>query len=97
MGDYSTTFRLIWHIQHQEEKDQFLCIMNSYLGILNPGSKNTNGNGLYKTYRLRRKMINRHLSGWWCNWVGWANRVGTGHALSLHALSLRQRFQTTTG
>ena len=51
----------------QEEKDQFLCIMNSYLGILNPGSKNAKGNGLYKTYRLRRKMINRHLSGWWCN------------------------------
>lgn len=54
---------------NQNEKDAFLCTMNSYLGILNPGSKNKNGSGLYKTYRLRKRIINRHLSGWWCNLV----------------------------
>jgi len=45
--------------------------INSYLNILNPSSKNVNGNGLYKIYRWRRKMVNGHLSGWWCNWVVW--------------------------
>jgi hypothetical protein len=50
-----------------------------YLSIINPGSKLANGNSLYKTYLFRRKMINGHLSGWWCNLVVWSIIVGTGH------------------
>ena len=39
-----------------DEKAEFLSIMNSYLGILKH----------YRTYNLRRKMIEKHLSlGWW--------------------------------
>jgi hypothetical protein len=37
------------------EQHQFLSSMNSYLGIMKH----------YKTYRLRKKMLFKNLSGWW--------------------------------
>jgi len=39
----------------KEEKDAFLCSMNSYLGIVRQ----------YKSYRMRVKMIVKYLSYWW--------------------------------
>jgi len=39
------------------EQHQFLSSMNSYLGIMKH----------YKTYRLRKKMLFKNLSGWWWN------------------------------
>ena len=41
----------------KEEQQAFQCSMNSYLGIMKH----------YKTYRLRRQMIFKNLSGWWWN------------------------------
>ncbi len=39
-----------------EEKNQFISSMNSYLGMMKH----------YKTYKLRKQMIkNRLLAGWW--------------------------------
>jgi hypothetical protein len=49
-----------------EQKSAFLCTMNSYLGILNPNLKKR-GQGLYKTYKLRKRMVRKHVSGWWEN------------------------------
>nr|NQU93847.1 hypothetical protein [Bacteroidota bacterium] len=43
------------HKPTKEERAAFLSSMNSYLGILKH----------YKTYRLRKRMIRKHLSGWW--------------------------------
>ena len=37
----------------------FLSSMNSYLGIMKH----------YKTYKLRKRMLNKYLSGWWINYV----------------------------
>jgi len=42
----------------QEQKD-FQAIMNSYLGIMSH----------YKTYKLRKEIIFKNLSGWWWNYV----------------------------
>lgn len=42
---------------NKEEQAAFLCSMNSYLGIMKH----------YDTYRLRRKMLKKHLSIWWWN------------------------------
>ena len=41
----------------KEEQAAFLCSMNSYLGIMQH----------YNTYRLRRRMLAKHLSIWWWN------------------------------
>ena len=43
----------------KEEQVEFISSINSYLGIM----KN------YKTYKLRKKMINENLSAWWWNYV----------------------------
>jgi RNA-directed DNA polymerase len=40
-----------------EEQQQFLSSMNSYLGIMKH----------YKTYKLRKRMLFKYLSGWWWN------------------------------
>lgn len=42
----------------QEQKD-FQVVMNSYLGIISH----------YKSYKLRKQMIFKNLSGWWWNYV----------------------------
>lgn len=42
-----------------EEQQAMVQSMNSYLGIM----------GHYKTFRLRKKMLFRHLSGWWWRYV----------------------------
>jgi hypothetical protein len=47
------------HKPTKEEQRQFLRSMNSYLGILRH----------YRTYRLRKRMLFRHLSAWWWNHV----------------------------
>ena len=52
----------------KEDKDAFLSSMNSYLGIMAPCKASQNGIH-YNTYKLRKKMINKHLSGWWGNHV----------------------------
>lgn len=46
------------HKPTRDEKAAFLNSMNSYLGILKH----------YKTYKLRKRMIRKHLSGWWGNY-----------------------------
>jgi len=43
----------------KEEQKKFLSSMNSYLGIMKH----------YKTYKLKKKMINKNLSAWWWNYV----------------------------
>jgi hypothetical protein len=43
----------------REELAIFLCSMNSYLGIMKH----------YSTYRLRKRMLIKHLSAWWWNLV----------------------------
>lgn len=45
------------HKPSPEERSNFLSSMNAYLGIL----------GHYKTYRLRKKMLWKYLSGYWWN------------------------------
>jgi len=45
------------HKPTKEEQAAFLSSMNSYLGIMKH----------YKTYKLRKKMIRKYLSGWWEN------------------------------
>ncbi len=47
------------HKPNREEQKVFLSSMNSYLGIMKH----------YKTYKLRKGMIFKHLSGWWWNYV----------------------------
>ncbi|MBS4012609.1 MAG: group II intron reverse transcriptase domain-containing protein [Bacteroidetes bacterium] len=47
------------HKPTKEEKDKFISSMNSYMGILKH----------YKTYKIRKKMVSKHLSGYWCNLV----------------------------
>lgn len=41
-----------------EEQEKFISIMNSYLGIMQH----------YKTYKMRKRMVFNHLSGWWWNY-----------------------------
>ena len=47
------------HKPSKEEQNNFLSSMNSYLGIMKH----------YKTYNLRKRMINKKLSAWWWNYV----------------------------
>lgn len=47
------------HKPTTEEQAAFLCSINSYLGLLSH----------YQTYRLRKKMLKKHLSIWWWNLV----------------------------
>lgn len=47
------------HKPNREERRAFLSSMNSYLGMMKH----------YRTYRLRKRMITRNLSGWWWNHV----------------------------
>jgi RNA-directed DNA polymerase len=56
------------HKPNNDEQAAFLSSMNSYLGILKH----------YKTYKLRKHMIRKHLSGWWENYFyakGYAKMV----------------------
>lgn len=47
------------HKSTKEEPQAFVSIMNSYLGIMKH----------YKSYKLRKEMIFKNLSGWWWNYV----------------------------
>ena len=47
------------HKPTKEERGIFLTSMNSYLGIMKH----------YKTYKLRKGMLFKKLSGWWWNYV----------------------------
>ena len=47
------------HKPTKEEQQAFQSSMNSYLGIMKH----------YKTYKLRKEMIFKNLSGWWWNYV----------------------------
>ncbi len=47
------------HKPTKEEQQIFQSSMNSYLGIMK----------YYKTYKLRKEMIFKNLSGWWWNYV----------------------------
>jgi RNA-directed DNA polymerase len=47
------------HKPTKEEQQAFQSSMNSYLGIMKH----------YKTYKLRKHMIFKNLSGWWWNYV----------------------------
>lgn len=47
------------HKPTKEERQAFQSSMNSYLGIMKH----------YKTYKLRKSMLFRNLSGWWLNYV----------------------------
>ncbi len=47
------------HKPTKEEQQIFQSSMNSYLGIMKH----------YKTYKLRKEMIFKNLSGWWWNYV----------------------------
>jgi hypothetical protein len=47
------------HKPTQEEQELFTSSMNSYLGILKH----------YKTYKMRKRMLFKNLSGWWWNHV----------------------------
>ncbi|MBC8184239.1 group II intron reverse transcriptase domain-containing protein [candidate division KSB1 bacterium] len=47
------------HKPTKEEQQSFQSSMNSYLGIMKH----------YKSYKLRKHMINKNLSGWWWNYV----------------------------
>ena len=47
------------HKPTKEEQQAFQSSMNSYLGIMKH----------YRTYKLRKGMLFKHLSGWWWNYV----------------------------
>ena len=47
------------HKPTKEEQQTFQSSMNSYLGIMKH----------YKSYKLRKGMIFKNLSGWWWNYV----------------------------
>jgi RNA-directed DNA polymerase len=47
------------HKPTKEEQKAFLSSMNSYLGIIKH----------YKSFKLRKEMISKKLSGWWFNYV----------------------------
>ena len=44
---------------NRDEQNALLSSMNSYLGIMKH----------YKTYNLRKQMLNKHLNGYWWNHV----------------------------
>ena len=50
----------------KEEKAAFLSSMNSYLGIMKH----------YKSYKLRKRMIFKRLSGYWFNHVYLTGGIG---------------------
>ncbi|MBA7539675.1 hypothetical protein ES705_31955 [subsurface metagenome] len=54
------------HKPIEEEKKYFLSSMNSYLGIMKH----------YKTYRLRKNLIIKKLSGWWWNYIYLSGGIG---------------------
>jgi len=63
------------HKPTKEEQSAFLSLMNSYLGILKH----------YKTYKLRKRMIRKNLSGWWENYFhtkGYAKMVSKKRLVS---------------
>ena len=43
----------------KNEINSFLSIMNSYLGIMKH----------YDTFKLRKRMVFKNISGWWLNYV----------------------------
>ena len=47
------------HKPNKQDKDKFLCSMNSYLGIMKH----------FDTYYLRKRILLENLSGWWWNYV----------------------------
>jgi RNA-directed DNA polymerase len=47
------------HKPTEEERNEFIKSMNSYLGIMKH----------YKSYKLRKGMLFKKLSGWWWNYV----------------------------
>jgi len=47
------------HKPTKEQQEAFQSSMNSYLGIMSH----------YKSYKLRKEMIFKNLSGWWWNYV----------------------------
>lgn len=48
------------HVPNRQETQQFVASMNSYLGLMRH----------FDTSRLRRKMVRRHVRGWWSySWV----------------------------
>lgn len=47
------------HKPSGQEIEDFIAIMNSYLGIMQH----------YKTYKMRKKMIFKNLSAWWWNYI----------------------------
>ncbi len=47
------------HKPDKAEQAAFLSSINSYLGIMKH----------YQTYKLRKQMIIKNLSGWWLNYV----------------------------
>lgn len=67
------------HKPTNEERKRFLSSMNSYLGIMKH----------YKTYRFRKSIIIKNLSGWWWNYVYLSNSVSK--------FSLRQKRVTQCG
>jgi len=64
------------HKPTKEEKDHFLSSMNSYLGIMKH----------YKTYRLRKHIIIKNLSGWW-----WKSAYLSG---GVHKFSLKKEHES---
>ena len=50
-------------VQHRkptrEEQEALLSSLNSYLGIMQH----------YNSYRIRKKMVFKNLSGWWFNYI----------------------------
>lgn len=56
------------HKPTKEEQQAFQSSMNSYLGIMKPCKASQQGK-YYKSYKLRKHMINKNLSGWWWNYV----------------------------
>jgi len=47
------------HKPTRVEQEKFLSSMNSYLGIMRH----------YKTYKARKKIVLKYLSGWWYNYI----------------------------
>jgi RNA-directed DNA polymerase len=47
------------HKASRDDQNTLLSSLNSYLGIMKH----------YKTYKLRKRMLNKHLNGYWWNYV----------------------------
>lgn len=54
------------HKPSQEEKENFISSLNSYLGIMKH----------YKTYQIRKSLVKNQLSGWWLNYISFKNNFG---------------------